>query len=204
MEERVELKYGSVSPYVRKVMVVAHEVGVAERLVLTIVKTRESPEEIVPFNPLGKIPALVCDDGTVLFDSPVICEYLDAEFGHGTLLPSSGAARWKVMTRVALADGLLDAGILVRHERLRPAELQSHDWIAWQLKKVHAGLDALERDAPSLEGDLDLGKIGVGCALGYLPLRVPETQDLARWPRLARWAATIHKRPSFALTAPKV
>src|SRR4051812_33852585 len=103
-------------------MVVAHEVGVADRLKLTVVKTREAPQDIVPVNPLGKIPALICDDGTVLFDSPVICEYLDAQFGGGKLLPAAGDKRWRIMTMAALADGLIDAGILVRHERLRPPE----------------------------------------------------------------------------------
>ena len=200
----MELKYGPLSPYVRKVMVVAHEVGVADRLTLTVVKTRESPQEIVPFNPLGKIPALVRDDGSVLFDSPVICEYLDAQFGGGRLLPASGDVRFSVMTRAALADGLLDAGILVRHERLRPAGQQSQEWIAWQLGKLFCGLDALEREAHTLDGDLDLGKIGVGCALGYLPLRIDEANDPARWPRLAQWSARLFERPSFACTMPKV
>jgi len=200
----VELKYGPVSPYVRKVMVVAHEVGVADRLTLTVVQTRESPQEIVPFNPLGKIPALVRDDGSVLYDSPVICEYLDAQFGGGRLLPASGDLRYRVMTRAALADGLLDAGILIRHERLRPAGQQSQEWIAWQLGKLFAGLDALEREAQTLDGDLDLGTIGVGCALVYLPLRIAEANDPARWPRLAQWSAKLFERPSFARTIPKV
>jgi glutathione S-transferase len=200
----LELKYGAVSPYVRKVMVVAHETGAAERITLTPVKTQEEPERIVPFNPLGKIPVLILDDGSVIYDSPVICEYLDAEFGEHRLLPPSGTRRWRIMTRVALADGLLDAGILVRHERLRPAERQSAEWIDKQLGKIVGGLDVLERDAASLDGDLDLGKIAVGCALGDLPLRVPETADRARWPRLAQWSAGISERPSFALTQPRI
>jgi len=200
----MELKYGPLSPYVRKVMVVAHEVGVADRLTLTVVKTRESPQDIVPFNPLGKIPALVRDDGSVLYDSPVICEYLDTAFGKSKLLPASGDARFAVLTRAALADGLLDAGILVRHERLRPAQQQSQEWIGWQLGKLFAGLDALEHEAQALEGDLDLGKIGVGCALGYLPLRIAEANDATRWPRLARWSAKLFERPSFARTMPKL
>lgn len=204
MEDRVELKYGPLSPYVRKVMVVAHEVGVADRLALTVVKTRESPQDIVPFNPLGKIPALVRDDGSVLFDSPVICEYLDTQFGGGRLLPAKGDERFVVLTRAALADGLLDAGLLVRHERLRPVEQQSAEWIGWQLGKVVSALDALEHGADALEGDLDLGKIGVGCALGYLPLRVPEANDPARWPRLGRWSMKLFERPSFARTMPKL
>jgi glutathione S-transferase len=200
----LELKYGAVSPYVRKVMVVAHEAGVAERIVLAPVNTQEEPERIVPLNPLGKIPVLVLDDGSVIYDSPVICEYLDAEFGEHRLLPPSGARRWRIMTRVALVDGLLDAGILVRHERLRPADRQSPAWIDRQLGKLLGGLDMLERDAASLEGNLDMGMIAVGCALGYLPLRIPETAGLARWPRLAQWSARIGERPSFAMTTPRI
>ena len=156
----MELKYGPVSPYVRKVMVVAHEVGVADRIKLTHVKTAEEPERIFPFNPLGKIPALVLDDGSVMYDSPVICEYLDAEFGGRRLLAASGPARWRAMTRAALADGLLDAGILVRWERMRPPEQQSSDWVARHLRKILSGLDALESEAASFGETLDFGEYG--------------------------------------------
>ena len=198
----MELKYGPVSPYVRKVMVVAHEVGVADRIKLTHVKTAEEPERIFPFNPLGKIPALVLDDGSVMYDSPVICEYLDAEFGGHRLLAASGPQRWRAMTRAALADGLLDAGILVRWERMRPPEQQSSDWVARHLRKILSGLDALESEAASLGETLDMGHVGVGCAMGYLPLRIPETKDEKRWPRLHAWYAKALQRPSFAKTVP--
>jgi glutathione S-transferase len=200
----MELKFSGLSPYVRKVMVVAHEVGVADRLKLTPVKAREEPEKITPVNPLGKVPALITDSGQALYDSPVICEYLDAEFGARNLLPAGGERRWAILTMAALADGVLDAGILVRNERLRPAERQSSEWIEWQLRKVNAGLDALERDAGGFGTGLDLGLIGVGCALGYLPLRIDETKGLERWPRLKSWYAMISQRPSFERTKPVV
>lgn len=200
----MELKFSGLSPYVRKVMVVAHEVGVADRLQLTPVKAREEPEKITPVNPLGKVPAFTTDAGQALYDSPVICEYLDAEFGGRRLLPAGGDRRWAILTRAALADGLLDAGILVRNERLRPAELQSSEWIAWQLRKVTGGLDTLESQADGFGTGLDLGLIGVGCALGYLPLRLDEAKGLERWPRLKSWYATISQRPSFQKTAPVV
>jgi glutathione S-transferase len=199
----VELKYGAVSPYVRKVMVVAHETGVAGRMRVTPVNTREEPDTILPFNPLAKIPALVLDDGSTIFDSPVICEYLDTEFGGRRLLAESGPQRWRTLTREALADGILDAGLLVRHERLRPAELQSKDWIAAQLGKIYAGLDALEREADAF-GALDLGLIAVGCALGYLPLRVPEITHRERWPKLFAWFDEVSRRPSFSKTVPQI
>lgn len=200
----MELKFSGLSPYVRKVMVVAHEAGVADRLQLTPVKTREEPEKITPVNPLGKIPALITDSGQVLYDSPVICEYLDAEFGHRKLLPAGGERRYAILTMAALADGILDAGLLVRHERARPADRQSSEWIEWQLHKVNAGLDTLERQAASFDTALDLGLIGVGCALGYLPLRLDEAKGLERWPRLKSWYATMSKRPSFERTTPIV
>ncbi|HTP99469.1 MAG TPA: glutathione S-transferase family protein, partial [Casimicrobiaceae bacterium] len=173
-------------------------------LKLTHVNTQDEQPRIVPFNPLGKIPALVLDDGSVLFDSPVICEYLDAEFGGRRLLPASGAGRWRAMTRAALADGILDAAILVRHERLRPAERQSPEWIARHLGKIYDSLDALEREAASFGDHLDLGLIGVGAALGYVQLRIPECKDLTRWPALARWFAEVSRRPSFERTVPRV
>lgn len=200
----MELKYGQLSPYARKVRVVAHEAGVADRIRMTEVKSREEPETVIPFNPLGKIPTLVLDDGSVLYDSPVICEYLDTEFGGRRLLPATGAQRWRTLTRVALVDGALDAGILVRNERLRPAERQSQEWIDWQLGKMLRALDALEKEAASFGVDLDMGLVAVGCAMGYLPLRVPEAKDPARWPRLTEWYARIVQRPSFAKTVPVV
>jgi glutathione S-transferase len=182
-------------------MVVAHETGVADSLTLTTVKTSEEPDKIVPFNPLGKIPALVLDDGQILYDSPVICEYLDAEFGGHRLLPTGGPRRWAIMTRAALADGMLDAALLVRHERLRPAPQQSADWVALQIGKARSGLDRLEREAEAF-GDLDMGLVGVGCALGYMPLRVREFEGLTDWPRLRDWFAQVSQRPSFQRTTP--
>src|SRR3982074_2322854 len=101
----MELKFSGLSPYVRKVLVVAHEVGVADRIHRTPVNVRDEPERIAPFNPLGKIPVLITDSGEALYDSPVICEYLDAEFGGQRLLPASGPRRWSVMTRGGRAAG---------------------------------------------------------------------------------------------------
>jgi glutathione S-transferase len=200
----MELRFALLSPYARKVRVVAHEVGVADRIRMTEVNVREEPESIVAFNPLGKIPALVLDDGSVLYDSPVICEYLDSEFGGGRLLAASGDKRWRTLTRAALVDGALDAAILARNERLRPAEKQSQEWIDWQLGKMLRALDTLEKEAASFGDGLDLGLVAVGCAVGYLPVRVPEAKDPARWPRLAQWYTKIVQRPSFAKTVPVV
>ncbi|MFO1312480.1 MAG: glutathione S-transferase N-terminal domain-containing protein [Burkholderiales bacterium] len=198
----MKLKYAGISPYARKALVVMHEAGIADRIRLDVVNMREEPQSILPYNPLAKVPALVLDDGTAIFDSPVICEYLDAEFGGRRLLPASGPERWRALTRQALADGILDAALLVRQERLRPAELQSKAFIAQQLGKVYAGLDRLEEEAPGF-GALDLGLVAAGCACGYLPLRLREiAEQRARWPRLHAWFDEISKRPSFAKTVP--
>jgi glutathione S-transferase len=167
----MELKFSPLSPYVRKVMVVAHELGIADRIRLAKVNTAEEPDKIFPFNPLGKIPALVTDAGSVIYDSPVICEYLDAEFGKHRLLPPSGAKRWEVLTRMALADGIMDAAIAIRQESLRAPEQQSAPWRTRNMRKILSGLDALERDAANWDETLDLGRIAAACALGYVPLR---------------------------------
>lgn len=198
----MELKFSPLSPYVRKVTVVAHEHGIADRLRLTRVDTRAERERIVPFNPLGKIPALVTDAGAVIYDSPVICEYLDAEYGGHRLLPAAGARRWEILSRMALADGMMDAAILVRHERARDAAKRSDEWAAWQLAKVVSGLDALEAQVDTFGSALDLGQIAVACAMGYLPLRLDELVGFPRWPGLRAWAERVGERESFRRTVP--
>lgn len=198
----MELKYSPLSPYARKVTVVMHELGIADRIRLTKVDTRNEPDRIAPFNPLGKIPTLVTDAGAVLYDSPVICEFLDAEFGRHRLLPPSGTRRWEIMTRMALADGMIDAAIIVRHERARVEAKRSDEWIAWQMRKVEAGMAYCEAGAATFGADLDLGQIALACALGYMPLRLDELAGLARWPALRAWYEALSTRDAFRLTAP--
>jgi glutathione S-transferase len=199
----MELRYGALSPYVRKVLVVAHELGVVNRIRLIPTSPREHPEHIVQLNPLGKIPTLITDSGAVLFDSPVICEFLDAEYGDNRLLPARGLRRWEIMTFVALADGVTDAAILARHERARPAEQQSADAIDWQLRKVRAGLDRFEILAETF-GTVDMGQLALGCALGYIDVRLGDLRVLDSRPRLNEWYASASRRPSFQNTVPKL
>lgn len=198
----VELKFSALSPYVRKVSIVAHEHGLAERLTMTTVNTRTESAKIAPHNPLAKIPVLITDDGQALYDSPVICEYLDAEFGAHRLLPASGPRRWEIMTMVALADGLLDAALLVRLERARPAPEQSADWTELQLGKVHRALAHLEGTVDGFGSGLDMAQVAVGAALGYVPLRLSDFDGLLKWPKLKSWYARQLLRPSFAKTVP--
>jgi|SRR6185437_17165399 len=199
----MQLYFNPASPYVRKVRVTAHELGLSDRIELISVSlTPVSPHEGVrSSNPIGKIPALIGDDGATLYDSPVICEYLDARAGGNRIFPAAGAARWTALRRQALADGIMDAAVLTRYEQaVRPKELCWRDWVDGQLLKVRTALDALEDE--NLEGVFDIGTISIACALGYLDLRFASEAWRQTRPRLAAWAAAIGKRPSLASTAP--
>ncbi|MCE0505779.1 glutathione S-transferase [Roseivivax sp. GX 12232] len=194
----------SPSPYVRKVRVVLEETGMADA-----VETVEGPvspmdpdPDLVALAPLGKIPALVREDGATLYDSRVICRYLDAKAGAG-LYPE--ARIWEVLTLEATGDGMLDATLLMTYEGRHRTEAQySTDWVEAQWLKVTRALDALEgRWMSHLAGPLDAGQIAVGCALGYLDLR----QDARNWragrPALAAWFEGFAARPSMQATAPE-
>lgn len=200
----MKLHYSPASPYVRKVNVCAEELGLAPRIeiVPTKVVPSEPNREYGKVAPLMKVPSLELDDGTVLFDSIVICEYLDSLAG-GKLFPAAGDARWKALRLHALADGILDASILARYENfLRPAELRWQAWTQGQLAKVDQGLDFLEGCAGELKG-LDIGSISVGCALGYLDFRYADRDWRGKHPKLAAWFEAISKRESFRRTVPK-
>lgn len=200
----MKLHYSPASPYVRKVNVCAEELGLAPRIeiVPTKVVPSEPNREYGKVAPLMKVPSLELDDGTVLFDSIVICEYLDSLAG-GKLFPAAGDARWKALRLHALADGILDASILARYENfLRPAELRWQAWTQGQLAKVDQGLDFLEDCAGELKG-LDIGSISVGCALGYLDFRYGDRDWRGKHPKLAAWFEAISKRESFRRTVPK-
>jgi glutathione S-transferase len=199
----VQLYFNPASPYVRKVRVTAHELGLSDEIELISVSlTPVSPHEAVrSSNPLGKIPALISDDGTAFYDSPVVCEYLDALAGGNRIFPAVGAARWTALRRQAIADGIMDAAVLTRYEEaVRPKELRWQAWVDGQLLKIRTALDALERE--NLEGAFDIGTISIACALGYLDLRFASEGWRESRPRLAAWAAAVGQRPSLAATAP--
>lgn len=203
----MKLLYGGLSPFVRKVMIVAREKGLLERLELVPapVNPLQPLELAIAVNPLGKIPALTLDDGTVLYGSTVIAEYLDSLDGVPRFFPR-GEGRWGALRRNALGDGILEAGQLVRIEGLRPENKQWQDWKKVQLLKVANGLDAAEKESASLATkDLAVGEVALICALGWLDVRLP---DAANWrdgrPALAAWYETVSKIPSVAVTAPKV
>ena len=199
----MQLYLNPASPFARKVLVVAHERGLIERLepvnVLPL-PIRPVPE-LARVNPLGKVPCLVLDGGETLYDSRVIAEYLDALPGAPALFPPAGAPRWAALRQQALGDGILDAAVAVRYERVvRPAERQFPEWIEGQLIKVRQGLAALERE-PAAPG-LTIGQVAAACALGYLDFRFPEEGWRTRHPRLASFYEEFSARPSMRATVP--
>ena len=194
------------SPYGRKVKVVAHEKGLMDRIAVHTVSTSAvSPDlGLVADNPLGKIPCLVLDSGAALFDSRVICEFLDALRPEPPLLAAAGEARWDTLRLQALGDGIMDAALLTRYETmLRPEAYRWPAWVDGQLDKVRRALDRLEAvDAPAFGGRLDLGTLTVACALGYLDFRFAQLDWRATRPALADWFAGIAERPSLRATVP--
>jgi glutathione S-transferase len=195
----MQLFFSPTSPYVRKCMVSAHELGLVGRIELLAGNAHpvQRDQTIIARNPLGKVPTLITDDGAVLYDSRVICEYLD-DLAGGALFPRTGAQRWSALAMQALADGMLDAALLARYETaVRPEAQRWNDWLAGQLDKVATSLAALEADPARLHGGIDIGTISLGCALGYLDLRFADLNWRARYPKVARWAAVLEQRPSM-------
>lgn len=199
----MKLNYSPSSPFVRKVHVVALELGLADQieLVMTEGTPLASDATRVAANPLGKIPSLERPDGPTLYDSRVICQYLDALAG-GRLYPA--AHRWEVLTLEATAEGIMDAGVLMVYEsRCRPEELVYPTWVDAQWEKISRALDVLEsRWMSHLHGPLDAGQIGVACALGYLDLRHGARDWRKGRPSLAAWEGKFAARDSMAQTRP--
>lgn len=192
------------SPFCRKVRVLLIETGQARDVELAYAIGHPLAPERMPTaaNPLGKIPALELADGTVLFDSRVICRYLDARPGGG-LYPAEPRL-WRVLTLEALADGMMEAAILMIYEsRCRPEDIRFPDWVEAQWAKIARALDTLETDWQAhLAGPTDMGQIAVGCALGYLDFRLPGRDWRGAHPGLAAWFAAFAERPSMRETLP--
>ncbi|QQO19114.1 glutathione S-transferase family protein [Bradyrhizobium diazoefficiens] len=198
----MKLHWSPRSPYVRKVTVCIHELGLLPKLELVrSVAAMLSPNErLMEDNPLSKIPTLKLDNGFALFDSAVICEYLD-DIAQGSLFPKTNSDKWQALRWQAFGDGLLDALILWRNEREREAPLPALI-SAFQLK-TKASLNQLDDEAQALiELPFSIGHITVGCALGYLDYRFGTLAWRKSAPRLAEWYADLCKRPSFAATEP--
>lgn len=199
----MKLHWSPRSPFVRKVMIVAHERGLVPRLtcVRTVAATAKPHAELMKDNPLSKIPTLVLDDGAVLYDSPVICEYLDALEGSPKLFPAEPGTRLSALRRQALGDGFLDLLVLLRDERMRPQPSSTH--LASAEARKRAVLDNLEADAAALAAaPFDIGHVAIGCALSYLDFRYADEDWREAHPGLATWHATFAARPSVRATEP--
>lgn len=200
----MKLHYSQTSPFVRKVMMAAHETGLAGRIEIDPVDVWVPDSPIVRDNPLSKIPTLVTEDGLVLFDSPVICEYLDSLHAGPSLFPPPGRARWVALRQQAIADGICDAAVLRRLETLRPESQRSADWTERQRRAMARSLDRLEEEA----GDLPppdqptIGSLAILAALGYLDFRFAHEGWRAGRSALSRWFAAASERESFRRTAP--
>jgi glutathione S-transferase len=201
----MKLYWSSRSPFVRKVMIAAHEIGLAARLepIPAVVALAQPNLDVMAVNPLNKIPTLIADDGSTHFDSTAICEYLDSLHDGPRLFPSAPAERWPALRFHALGNGMLDALILWRGERMRPEAQRSGAVLAAFALKIEATLALLEREADMLAGaPVSIGQIGVGAALGYLDFRFTDLAWRNGRPRLATWYDGFAQRPSMRATAP--
>lgn len=201
----MRLWFNPASPFARKVRIVAREAGLAEKIEeLSIPVSPVKPHaELALENPLVKIPALTTPDLGTLYDSAVICEYLDSLHRGTPLFPKAGPQRWRALRLQALGDGILEAAVLVRYENAwRPQALQWSDWIAGQLGKVRGGLSALEREAAGWDDSFAIGQITAASVLGYLDFRFPQEAWRGSCPALALWYESIVRRPSVKATVP--
>ncbi|MCU1722089.1 glutathione S-transferase N-terminal domain-containing protein [Pseudomonas sp. 5P_5.1_Bac1] len=200
------LYHSPLSPFVRKVTVFLHETGQFDRVTLNTINTSPISTDVglSRDNPVGKIPALVLGNGTVLHDSRVILEYLDLQHVGNPLIPREGDARWRRLSLASQADAIMDASVLARYEQfLRPAEKQWDEWLTAQQEKIRRGLADFEAEhIAELASVFDVAAIGAACALGYIDLRMPNFGWREQQPKLAAWYAEVSQRPSMKLTAP--
>lgn len=187
------------SPYGRKVKITAKLKGLYDRITFETV----AASDVGDTNPLSKIPALITDDGMSIYDSPVICEYLDAQVASPVLFPGEGMKRWQALTLAALGDGIIDAAILLVYEgRLRPAEMRVESWCQMQQAKIDQALDHLEAAPPAMDGQPDYGHVTLAAALGYLDFR-HEGKWRAGHPKMVAWLNAFDAAvPAFKETAP--
>ncbi|MEX3314423.1 glutathione S-transferase [Sulfitobacter sp. PS-8MA] len=203
----IKLFHSAASPFVRKVLVCAHEKGVESDVELLASKAwpvKRDPE-IVRENPSGQVPSAILEDGSPLFDSRVICAYVDTMSDNAPLLPAEAKARFAAMTLEALGDTLMGAALLCRYESvLRPSEFYWDLWHESQMEKIGSALDDLEdRWIETLNGPVSIGTITIGCALGYLNFRFADKDWRNGRTKLAAWYDKFVTRPSMVATMPE-
>lgn len=199
----MRLLFSSTSPYARKVRVVITEKGLEDRVTEVPTNPMEPDADLVAQNPLHKVPALVLDDGASLYDSRVICEYLDSLGPGPRLLPESGDTRWQTLRRQALADGILDAALSTVMERRRPEGERSQMWLDRWSQAITRGVAVAEGDLGALSGTLDMSQIAVASALDYLDFRLPDLAWQDSHGALAGWLSDMLARPAFRRTDPR-
>lgn len=197
------LRYSKTSPYARKVRIVAYELGLGDTLELIPTDTWNLPDDLLRENPLGKIPSLKTAEGIVLYDSPVICEYLASLKTTGELFPKAGERRWNALRLQALGDGIMDASVDRFSERnFRSVEQQSQSWLDRLRASVTRSIDYIESVSGNGLDELTIGSIAVASALGYLDLRFNDDNWRTDRPGLSRWFEQFSRRPSYVMTMP--
>lgn len=200
----MKLFYGSGSPYVRKCRIVVREKGLLSKVEEIPTQPMDNSDEFVRVNPLAQIPALITDEGVPLYDSPLICDWLDKHSDQGPILmPSSGPEHWATRRLETLGDGLLEMLVKMVLENRRPESERSATWLArWQANLMR-GLLVAEKEAPSPEAPLNMGSLTLGVLATYLEFRFPYIAWADQAPRLKALQAQLEKRPSFIDTYPK-
>ena len=198
----MKLYYSSTSPFVRKVNVLAIETGLDKKIEWVKTNPWQAEDKLTAKNPLSKIPTLITDDEKVIYDSRVICEYLDSLHDGDKMIPLEADARWQVLRLQALADGILEAGILRFLERKRSAEQQSEDFDKMQKESIERGLNCLESTVSDWGDNLDLGVLSIACTLGWLDFRFLDDNWRANRSKLTNWYEQFSKRSSMINTIP--
>lgn len=196
------LFFSPASPFVRKVLVMAHLRDVADRIAVKAVDALNPTPEFLAVNPLGRLPALVTEDGALIADSRVICQFVDTLGNAPPLILQDGPRRFPDLTRTALADGILDSAILVRLESLRPAEDARQAHMTWQWNKIERALDWFEARPEALNTLMSQSDIAIACTLGYLDFRFADRDWRSTRPQLSAWYERVSRLPVMQATAP--
>jgi glutathione S-transferase len=200
----MKLRYSHTSPYARKVWMTLIECGLDDRVEMVATNAWAPDTDLIADNPLSKVPALILEDGQTLYDSPVICEYLDSLHAGHKLFPAEGDERWRQLKIQALADGILDAAVAIRvEETLRPEAKRWDGWIDRQKAAITRSLDYLDQEVGHWSSVYLIGPLTVVAVLGYLDFRGAVGDWRAARPHLAHWFATTHNRRSVQDTEPK-
>ena len=198
----MKLRYSPTSPFVRKVMVTAHEAGLVDQIECIPTNPWDKASDLGTDNPVNKVPTLVTDGGEVLYDSTVICEYLDSLHNGQKLFPATGGARWQALRLNALGDGMCETGIRRLLESRFWADSQRPDWIERATGILTRCFSALEDEASVLSGPVTIGQISLGCCFGWLDLRFSDLNWRDDNPAVADWYAGFSARPSMVATEP--